>query len=117
MASYTIENTIQWLLPAASQVIDLPVYARTGIPFRWNHTGTPATSVLSIEQGMTRVYRKSVTGEEHIVPIGALQPGKAYASALNDEKHYFRMNDLFSPRSEIEFSVTCVSLFSTAPAK
>jgi len=117
MASYAIENTIQWLLPAASQVIDLPAYARTGIPFRWNYTGTPVTGVLSIEEGMTRVYTKSVTGEELIVPVGALQPGKAYASSLKDEKHYFRVNDLFSPRSEIEFIVSCVSLFSTAPAK
>ena len=117
LASYTIENTIQWLLPAASQVIDLPAYARTGIPFRWNYTGTPATGVLSISEGMTRVFQKSVTGEELLVPVGVLQPGKSYASSLKDEKHYFRVDDLFSPRSEIEFSVTCVSLFSTAPAK
>ncbi|MCU0236505.1 MAG: hypothetical protein MUC72_05405 [Acidobacteria bacterium] len=117
MAAYTIENTIQWLLPAASQVIDLPAYARTGIPFRWNHTGTPATGALSIEEEGIRVYTKSVTGEELVVPVGALQPGKAYASCLKDEKHYFRVDGLFSPRSEIEFIVSCVSLFSTAPAK
>jgi len=117
MASYTIENTIQWLLPAASQVIDLTAFARTGIQFRWNYTGTPATGTLFIWEDMTRVYEKSVTGEELIVPVGVLQPGKAYSSSLKDEKHHFRVNDLFSPHSDIEFAVTCVSLFSTAPAK
>lgn len=125
LASYLVDNILEWVFPTPGQVIDLASYPSREIPFRWNFTGPPVASQLSIVDAATetRVLYRMVETEEITIPAAILLPGKSYDFGLTNVFVWcgimgkFKMSRLAAPGSAINFHYDGRLRFSTAPAK
>jgi len=116
MAEYRIGNTIEWIFPIHNQVIDLSAYP-TGIPVRWDFTGTPGRVHLIVNIVGALIFTTEVSGERTTIPAGILRPGTGYNFLMIDENHNFTVNSSFSPRSSISFTMDSIILAFTQSAK
>jgi hypothetical protein len=117
LATYRIENTIEWIFPTHNQVIDLSAYP-SGVPVRWNFTGPLAHAYMLIKiLGAPLVYSADVLGAELTIPAGTLQPRHLYIFQMIDENYKFVVDSAFSPRSSIRFGLDSVINVRTQAAK
>ena len=127
LATYRVDNLIQWLSPTPGQVIDLAAYPLGELPCRWNYRGRPVMARLRVVDTATRaeVFSRMTDGEELTIPTAALSPGKTYSVRIDTSRMNpgcgplgrFKLAKLAAPDSDVRFDQDYSFTFSTAPAK
>ncbi len=124
LASYVVDNILEWGFPTPGQVINLAAYPAGEIPFRWDFSGPPIASQLIINDAASgsRIIYRMVETEGIAIPVVSLQPGKSYEFILTSVFAWcgimgrFKMSKLAAPGAGISFRYDGISSFSTAPA-
>jgi hypothetical protein len=111
-----VANIIEWVFPAPGEVIDLAAYPSL-IPLRWNFTGTPARTQLSILDTATRVrvFTTFIDNEEIKIPASTLQPGKEYDFSMFAMAPFeqFKLAKIAATGSNVDFLFSDSFIFST----
>jgi len=127
LATYRVDNLIQWVSPTPGQVIDLAAIPLGELPCRWKYTGTPVMARLRVVEtaSRTEVFSRKTDGEELTIPTVTLRPGKTYIISIDTSRFSsgcgplgrFKLAKLAAPDSDVRFDQEYSFTFSTAPAK
>jgi hypothetical protein len=126
LATYRVDNLLQWLSPTPGQVIDLAACPLGEIPCRWKFKGAPVKTRMSVRDTADRaeVFSRLTEDEDLTIPTAVLRPGKTYEIRIGTSNFSpgagpmarFKLGKLAAPDSDVRYDWEYNFSFSTAPA-
>lgn len=115
LGTYRIRNIIKWVWPKPGQSI--PTGRFLTYLFKWDFTGTPATTEFFIKDKKTntKIYTKNTNAEQQSVMARLFSPGKEYVMGLwaVDPIDKFRLKNSCAKGSKIDWYFSSTMVFNT----
>jgi len=115
LATYRVDNIINWVYPKPRQVINVKNVLT--VPLRWDFTGTPKPTELYIKDAATnkKILSKIISNESLKVSPSLFKPGKTYRMGLwaYDPLGNFKITNMYNASSKVVFYFSDVMTFKT----
>lgn len=115
LGTYKIKNIIKWVWPKPGQSI--PVGRFIAYVFKWNFTGTPATTEFFIKDKSTnkKIFSKNTSAEQQSVLAKLFKSGKQYVMGLWAVKPIdnFKLSKYCERGSKIDWYFSSTMVFDT----
>ncbi|MEN8223316.1 MAG: hypothetical protein ABFR36_08670 [Acidobacteriota bacterium] len=119
LGTYKIKNIIEWVWPKPGQSISVGRFI--AYLFKWNFTGTPATTEFFIKDKITnkKIFSKNTGAEQQSVLATLFKPGKQYRMGLWAVKPIdnFKISKHCAKGSKIDWYFSSIMTFDTGKKK